>query len=402
MKKMTLILLLIATLKVVNLQAQWQQIPNPFVGKVENLWMTNIQTVFASDENGNFAVSRDTGNTWTLITVPQNEDIKDLQFFGDRAGYALLSNGILRTNDRGQSWSRLVGAGLDDLEAMYFRHATMGFAVSKTGKIFSTVDGGVMWQSHPTMTTERLKDVWFLDDTTGFVVGENAQYFKTLDGGITWATANFSITGDLKDIFFTDPQIGYITGDQGQCFKTINGGQNWTKLVLPTNADLNAAYFLHPDTGYVVGENGTMYHTQDGGMSWTPNTTSTQQEINNIFMFRSDIGFAVGDSGIVLRMNQIKPKTNTAISRNATSQLIMIYPNPVQDLIYFHFNQPSNLVHHIRFFDMNQRQQIEVFYTPNSSGRNELVISLAGMSRGVYYYLIENGKNTQSGKVNIM
>ncbi len=149
-------------------------------------------------------------------------------------------------------------------EHLYFFNAQKGYC-TKQNNIYTTIDGGVNWNSVPNNFTPfmSIQDIYFVSNDTGFVSirdGISFAYpvsiFVTTDGGATWN----SLLGPF---------------DGGKLDMHIAGQNNW---------------YFHLSTAWLTAPTDTIYHTTTAGTTWTntgnTNTVQYNQLINNLVLYK--------------------------------------------------------------------------------------------------------------------
>ena len=181
-----------------------------------------------------------TGVVWSQ-GGPPGGSVSELLRFGDDPMllYAATSNGVLRSNDGGLSWSetgeRLRGVGMSSVAG------TLAVLYA------ATADEGV---------------------------------FRSRDEGVNWEQINQGLDGNAIVSLATDPanvNTVYAGSVGGGVFKTTNGGDTWT----PIRAGLAEGVYLdievdpgNPQTVYAANASlqssgiGGLFKSTDGGQSW--------------------------------------------------------------------------------------------------------------------------------------
>ncbi|MBT9491961.1 MAG: hypothetical protein IV107_06350 [Paucibacter sp.] len=217
--------------------------------------------------------SVDAGATWAAPLGGQTR-INQFHFVDENKGYAVSSelrpNGyervsvLLTSSDGGQSWAK-VADFVEGINSIHFASAKQGVAVGVGGRIVSTQDGGLTWQSRFSGTAVDLRRVVFADATTVWAIGANGTLLQSLDAGQTWS---LSLQGDaiqLQDIQFLDGQRGWMVGSGGAVLGTQDGGKTWQRIYSGTQKTLNQVFFVDARTGWVSGEDGSLLATGTGG-----------------------------------------------------------------------------------------------------------------------------------------
>jgi len=116
--------------------------------------------------------------------------------------------------------------GLNDVTFIDSRH---GRAVGDDG-ILATDNGGQSWRSQQSGVTTGLMAIRFTDPQHGWAVGWNGIILATDNGGQSWRPQQSGMRTWLRAVEFTDPQHGWAVGDRGVILATDNGGTTWKNL----------------------------------------------------------------------------------------------------------------------------------------------------------------------------
>lgn len=111
-------------------------------------------------------------------------------------------------------------------------------------------------------------DLTFIDENTGYAVSRSGSIIKTINGGSKWTTLDSKVTFPLKKIQFVSPEIGFVIGNdetQGYFLKTMDAGQTWTSVQL--GSIVNSLFFKNANEGFIAGDH-LFIKTADGGQTW--------------------------------------------------------------------------------------------------------------------------------------
>lgn len=260
---------------------------------------------------------------------------------------------VIRTTDRGKTWSGTIIPGADQLESITFVDTKVGYTSGTTvwgyGAIYKSVDGGATWRE---VTDPRRRAIlWgnhFLDADNGIVIGGGCgypqQFFRTRDGGRTWSLYETypDVLTSMSDVILYPDGQGYAVSS-GLLWETANSGYNWRiiaqtgrndwqedmhikgrTILLPysdgcdgnmldggvrvsTNFGLNwketqtgypmfGGWLMDDRQGWVCGHGSTLLYTPDAGDSWeSRNCGIDPREVLDDFWFIDDTtGFVCG------------------------------------------------------------------------------------------------------------
>merc|ERR1712086_650800 len=210
---------------------------------------------------------------------------------GTSEGVVVGASGVnLRTTDQGTSWTS--GTALatgEDLNAVAFPSATIGYTVGADGFIYSTTDSGTNWDqnlnSGSKWTTNQLKGVGFASTSVGCAGGLGTMLCTSDGPDGTWtAPTDFTFAGVVYAVAMASTTVGFAGGNTGALFKgTIDatGGSTWASYTWPSGTDADTFYGIAATSVQLVcavglsAAGGTIiYVTENGGTTWVAPTTT--------------------------------------------------------------------------------------------------------------------------------
>lgn len=174
--------------------------------------------VWAFGEGGTIYSTRDSGGSWTKLTVPTRNLLLGGTFIDDDRGWVVGAGAtIIQTSDGGDTWhrSRLAGAEGIRFTATSFVDNRLGWAVGSGGTIYRTTNGGRIWTQQKSGVVADLLDVKFLDAMEGWAVGAEGTVIYTNDGGMNWTQQKANTGHPLERVFFVDRTHGWAVGFGG-------------------------------------------------------------------------------------------------------------------------------------------------------------------------------------------
>jgi len=172
----------------------------------------------------------------------------DLTFVSETTGFAISNSGdIVKTNDGGLSWEKLSSPADFFLNRIQFVDSETGYIVGGDdtgGYLLKTMDAGQNWELFNLETPDNVMPtgLFFLNDTTGYISGERL-FRKTIDGGRTWSEVIDHVSGNIRDVAFKSANEGYAATDDGKYWKSVDGGTNWQSMQVNTTDHLKRIYF---------------------------------------------------------------------------------------------------------------------------------------------------------------
>jgi photosystem II stability/assembly factor-like uncharacterized protein len=264
----------------------------------DTLWLHYFQRSYRSS---------DRGATWQRIfgadMQDTNDGLRSVWFFDAKKGMALSSSGsILDTENGGVSWERrtLTTTPTYGLGRLQFASATTGWLLSEQQGIYKSTDGGKSWWSPLTsLNLQVLSDFHFLDENQGWTVSRSGDVYRSSDGGQIW-DKQASLAYWMNGLRFATPSVGVVVGSGGIIARTSDGGAHWSLRPSGVTQDLRRVVFVGASTGWAIGDYGTVIKTTDGGLTWTRVPVSATASLYDVAFADAQHGWIVGDNGTVL------------------------------------------------------------------------------------------------------
>ena len=225
----------------------------------------------------------------------------------------------LVTSQTSSSWTVQQSGVTARLRGVSVASADVAWASGSGGTVLRTQDRGATWTRLTIPDSEKLdfRDIDAVNERTAFVLsigpGDASRIYKTVDAGATW-TLQFRNT-DQKAFFdamaFRDERTGYAFSDSVDnrfvILRTIDGGANWNRVpadALPAALAGEGAYAASGTNVAVSGDHvwiattaSRVLHSPDGGRSWSvAQTPLAAGESAGIF----SIAFRDASHGIVV------------------------------------------------------------------------------------------------------
>ncbi len=232
------------------------------------------------------------GQSWKVVFhQPVNpnatnfsDGVTDMQFPGNTAvGFAVEHEMLLRTANRGQSWSIVAFYPNKQLKKLSFATLDNGFAIGGAS-MYKTTDKGISWQPVILPLVNNVNGdynaVFFRTGLFGYISDMGTgSFFKTADGGATWQQMNdLSLADGVggHDMVFTNDSTGFMgTKSFYHVYKTTDSGRTWQRCVRDNNYQylyygMNSLYFLDEKTGWAGGAGEYLMLTTDSGAKTYP------------------------------------------------------------------------------------------------------------------------------------
>ena len=399
-------------MNVTRVSAQWTDVSPPTAGVL--LFDINFVT-----DNIGFAVGQNTSNqmgyvfkttdggvNWTQETFP-NHHLRSVAFTDDNNGIVGGYDGPpgtevkwLTTTDQGVNWTPSADNQFTGVNGLQFINGQTGFSYgyasvfAASGGIMKTTDGGSNWTPQSDSPGLLIEGMYFIDENKGFISTADfsavGSIMETTDGGSTFST---KYTGDwMRGVTFASNDVGYAIEGLGSrsLVKTTDGGNNWTTLSIDDNA--SKLVFITEDIGYAVGDGGAIFKTIDGGNSWVDESPTTTEDFENVRVIGKYV-YACGRNSTVFKSEHgVFTGINDVKDRNKIQ--LTVYPNPLGNNSVLNIKGMNQTSYAFDVFNSTGQQVLE----KNITG-NQIDISSANLTKGVYLYQIRTTSNTHYGRL---
>jgi photosystem II stability/assembly factor-like uncharacterized protein len=210
---------------------------------------------------------------------PQGQTIRALTF-GGGLGYAAGRLGtVLRTEDRGRTWTGARTGTTSELTHVTVAGEDSVVAAGGCDVIRSDDRGrtfrSLPWISSASACPSQVAAIDFVDSQSGFIVLANGSVLRTGDGGRSWdprvgIPQTLGPTGEADEPLaaaWNGPRTGVVVTSGGLVYRTEDGADSWD-VVSAGHAALRTVSFATPTTAYAAGDAGTVLRSVDGGASW--------------------------------------------------------------------------------------------------------------------------------------
>ena len=250
-----------------------------------------ILLVLALPGSASAAVNVGTSGWFWSDPQPFGNNLRDLEFVGQR-GYAVGEAGaILRTDDGGLNWRGLPSGGPDvrgeDLSQVDAVTPDTVVVPTRAECTLRRSDDGGRTFRRMRLVPRRTRcpggafAFSFPTPGTGYVALTSGLVLRTVDGGASFSRrtpvpstpASGAGQATIHRLLFTSPQTGFALsadGTGGRIHRTVDGGASWVQVGSSPAGVLYDIDFADEHTGYAVGVNKAALKTVNGGMSWSP------------------------------------------------------------------------------------------------------------------------------------
>ena len=282
------------------------------------IYFADSKRGWVGGDGGYFAYSEDSGESWVESRIGTRAGINDIYFVSHDKGFVLAGNTIFSTTDGGHMWQQSHTFSPEDFKGADIELYSLRFDGKKRGWVVGSVsrrdrvedsilaitrDGGATWQVLHAPSRQELIHIDFVDEKRGWIVGAGGAILHTEDAGETWKRQLSGVTETLYHVDFRNSKQGIAVGERGTILMTEDAGETWIRVFSPAHATLLSVQFVSEDNVWIVGRSGVILRSGDGGRTWAEQESGTRQNLYALFIKKKE-GWAVGSVGLLMRYVQ--------------------------------------------------------------------------------------------------
>jgi hypothetical protein len=315
-----------------------------------------------------------------------------------------------------------------------FNEKKQGLIFSNGGYILKSLDTGKTWQKipYPDSLLNELLDMKIIDDSTFILINRGPitlngssidpiEYEITItkDNCVTWVTNKFPIKmygstllcfNDINEGWFG----GYLRIDTTEYLATViyhttDGGKNWecqldtiNYLIKENSFGAGNIKFFDKNYGIFSGGYSNIYLTSDGGKNWLQQTKYNKDTVTGFNRYTYLYYFCF------LNKNKIMGLGNTSdiyyYDRNTTVNVegeiyqlspdLFCSPNPTFNQLTINLTCNNYNKSKIELYNLLGIKQKEIEYEL-ITGENSITFDVSDLSSGVYFVVINDGKEVR-------
>lgn len=357
---MIVLLLIVFAMHTKNYAQNWTQINSGTTKKINTICFTSSTIGYLGGNDSLLMKTTDGGATWNQLNysginfLQGGEHIINMQFLNDNVGFITVGpySGSYGTTDGGITWNAINLPGNQCYNQGLFlfdeNNGFIGGSGCFQGELISYISSSPWltgtWTPSvvdaPSFNPANIiVDIQFYNANYGLAVSKSGYVFRTVNGGLNWdSVATPAPLYPLTSVLIINDTIAYAGYDANNTgfglFISTDAGLTWTY-------DMNSATFFYPNfltlhktnNGeiYTGGNSqsgpGVIFRNVDGFSFW--NLYTVDKKINDIASYGDSIVFAVGDSGyIVVNYPQL---ITSQLNESKSALEFKVYPNPVKD-----------------------------------------------------------------------
>lgn len=297
-------------------QTAWKTVQNSGASDLVSVFFTSGDRGFVAGDKGYFNFTTDGGKSWKKQFINTADDINEIYFRNNDNGYVVAGKKMFLTDDGGRSWREIKIYKPADFKNLTPEFLSIRYADKKRGLIVGSLlnkeqevvdslimrtdDGGETWSRVVVPSKTELYHLDFVDASRGWIVGDKGLILATYDGGINWQIQKSGTTKALYNVDFRDAEEGYAVGGKGTILRTANGGEVWEVVKTNFPTTFLRVDFADDKNGWIVGYGGAILRSSDKGKTWIKQDSGTKENLYGLFMTKK-YGWAVGAKGLIIQ-----------------------------------------------------------------------------------------------------
>lgn len=386
----------------------WNTLNLPSANRIDDIYFHGRNIGWTAG-GWNFKVHKttDAGETWTPLTLTNNQYLRSVEFFDENIGLcgSVASNSqpqplgnLYRTTDGGITWTNIAPgisprpAGICGLarassSTMYGVGVWYGPAF-----VIKSTDKGATWKyTNMSAYAKSLIDVYFFNEDEGFVVGSAANQshggivLYTDDGGKNWtevfrtnqmADRIWKIqTPDRKHFYGSVESFAAET--ETRMIRSADRGQNWEIVTVdPEFTDIQIVGFIDSLRGWTGGAE-KLFETTDGGNTWEP--LDLGSTYYNRFHKTNDGTAYLTGRGIFKFTRDFITGTPENPKSNNDIHSLDVSPNPVSEKVTVTINFGNPTMAQLFLYSATGKTIRTLFNSETPAGERTFTFDVSGM-----------------------
>ena len=384
-----------------NVTSQWAVTANLNGGSINSI-KANENLIYAGTSSQGIFRSNDQGSEWTQVNSGLGNSllIQSLSLEGDHVYAGTSSGGFFYSVNNGNDWIQSnQGISQQNIKSIITDADTV-YAGCYFAGVFRSVNNGSNWSRFALGEGDLLFALF--KNENNFLIGLYGGIYRSTNNGANWFISQTGITDiNIRSIVQMGNKL-YCATYGGGVFVSVNSGGFWTPVssgLSDLRINILSTYGNELFAGtYSKG----IYHFDNSTNIWIPvNKGLTDTSITSI-AFHNNYIFAASVSGKIWKRPLPEIITDINVTGNQTSssfELFQNYPNPFNPGTSISFSISERTHLSLKVFDGLGKELTEIFSGVLSEGIYSKFWNAEIYPAGVYYYRLESGTQSVTGKM---
>ena len=351
-------------------------------------------TLYTANWSNGFQKSSDNGVSWKVINNGLT-NVGSYSIVADDNGNLIggTDEGIFRSTDKGEHWTKTNTAGNDFGYALHKDHLNRIYVQTYGSGVYRTTDLGESWQRIDNFVSGYTFGL--ASDSTGLILAGTAggRIYRSTNYGASWSQVYYnstfnSVIGDITPIY---GDYVYATNHFVGILRSSNKGISW-ELVKPDTGYLFTYPALLTSEGvYAAGSEDKLYYSSDNGNKW--NDITDNLGLTSFFRIReykNRVYFATDES--VWRNAIYTTSDDYDPEKDIHYNLSQNYPNPFNPSTTIEFSLPKEENVKLSLYSILGEELRVLVNEKMTAGVHKYTLDASALPSGVYMYRIKGGR----------
>ena len=174
------------------------------------------------------------------------------------------------------------------------------------GSMLKSTDRGGSWSALDSGTDEMLGTISFADAKHGWCASLQRTLLHSTDGGASWQKQQLDSFLPVSVLRARSADECWLAGYHGLLMRTTDAGRSWTRIPA-YETDYVDLVFDRSGVGWAVGKRGAVVRGKDENRDWLLHDLTAARALHGITFLPNNQAVAVGTDGAVYRLEQVHP-----------------------------------------------------------------------------------------------
>lgn len=371
-----------------------------FLNTTVTAFAASSETLFAGTTYGVFCTSN-AGRSWTKTGLV-SQDIHSLVTSVSGDLFAATYDSIFRSDDSGNNWTR---TKVSSTGSFCLSISPQGDLFVGAAGIFRSRDRSKTW-SNIGLRDEIVYSIAINSNGDIFAGCGSGKIFRSTDGGNTWVKIfQAGTSAEILSLEINSAGHIFMAPYDDHVYRSTNNGDNWALIFRePFSNHEVRAIALDRKGNIFIGTNSGVFWSADNGTNWIrQNNGLTNKLVSSLgFDFNGHLFAGTIGGGAFIRVDtttSVEERSDTPLKSFSLNQN---YPNPFNPSTTIEFVLPHKSHVTLKIYDIFGRELHILINESLSAGKHQIEWNAAGISSGIYFYLLQADTFKQSKKLIVM
>ncbi|GJQ63353.1 MAG: hypothetical protein SCALA702_24060 [Melioribacteraceae bacterium] len=170
-----------------------------------------------------------------VVNLETDADIFSIEVYEEQYVWLGGRNFLARSTDTAQTFSEISLPQEFNIRGLNFISPQIGYFYTYDGLFAQSADGGINWQID-TLSNDSLHAFQLLDNGNMIIVGAKGQIYISPQSDVSWREIDAGIDGCINDVEIAVDGVGYLCTKKG--YKTTDYGESWVLEALVPESDI--------------------------------------------------------------------------------------------------------------------------------------------------------------------